>query len=145
MNVQAICNADMSLLNAVVRWPGSTHDSFICENCALKQRFADGDFGDAILLADSGYPLRPYLMVPMANLQSEAELRFNQAHSKTRVKVECAFGLLKSRFRSLDKSAGALQLAPERMINIIRACMILHNMAISRRIPLPGILRYHLS
>ena len=56
---------------------------------------------------------------------------------KTRVVVEQLFGILKSRFRCLHKSGGALQYAPEKVAKIAAACMLLHNRCRLRNIPDP--------
>ena len=59
INVQAICNAKLEFTNVVCKWPGSTHDSHIWNNCTLATEFGNGTFGDSwlILIGDSGYPL----------------------------------------------------------------------------------------
>ena len=46
--------------------------------------------------------------------------------------VECTFGLLKSRFRCLDKSGGTLLYSPNFVCQIIGACCMLHNFAMRR-------------
>ncbi|WAR22583.1 HARB1-like protein, partial [Mya arenaria] len=51
-----------------------------------------------MLLGDSGYPLRHYLMTPVLQLQGRQQTAYNVAHARGRVVVEQAFGLLKSRF-----------------------------------------------
>ena len=42
INVQLICDAHMAILNAVARWPGSTHDSFVVPNCSVGNRLEAG-------------------------------------------------------------------------------------------------------
>ncbi|KAK3863791.1 hypothetical protein Pcinc_030470 [Petrolisthes cinctipes] len=120
-----------------IRYPGSTHDSFIWNNCALRAKFAEGDFLDCHLLGDSGYPLERYLLTPFANPMTRGEERFNRSHTKTRVLIEQTFGLLKSRFRCLHQSGGSLQYEPRKCGKIITACILLHNRCVRRRIPLP--------
>ena len=46
---------------------------------------------------------------------------------KTRLVVERAFGVLKMRFRCLDRTAGKMMFNPERACKVIMACIILHN------------------
>ena len=53
------------------------------------------------LLGDSGYPLKNWLITPLATPANPQELRFQKAHCKTRNTVERAFGVLKQRFRYL--------------------------------------------
>ena len=42
INVQAVCDADMRLLNVVAKWPGSSHDSFIWRSSGLHDMFERG-------------------------------------------------------------------------------------------------------
>ncbi|XP_041974078.1 putative nuclease HARBI1 [Aricia agestis] len=64
LNVQAVCDAKLRLMNVVARWRGSTHDSRIFSESHLKTRFDQGHFRGR-LLGDSGYPLLPYLFTPI--------------------------------------------------------------------------------
>ena len=57
INIQAICNANLIFRNAVAKWPGSHHDSFILEASTVHDRFESGEFGNCWLLDDSGYLL----------------------------------------------------------------------------------------
>lgn len=51
------------------------------------------------LLGDSGYPLKEWLLTPFLSPSNPQEEKYNEALSKTRIVVERAFGVLKSRFR----------------------------------------------
>lgn len=80
------------------------------------------------LVGDSAYPLSPWLQKPYPEgTRDPAEIRFNKELSAARVVVECAFGILKSRWRILD-------VIEERDIafvsKIIIACAVLHSFCI---------------
>ena len=72
-NVQAIGDAHFKIRNLVVRWPGNVHDSHIFDNSE------NGEI-NGLLLGDSGYALRQYLITPILQPQTRAERRFNNAH-----------------------------------------------------------------
>ena len=137
INAQAICNSHLVFTNAVVRWPGSTHDAFVWANCNMATRFEGGEFGESWLIGDSGYALRPWLLVPYLNVANRAQERYNTHHKSARNTIERAFGLLKMRFRCLHKSGGCLMFSPTRCARVIVACMCLHNICIQHRLPQP--------
>lgn len=59
INVQLICDADMIVMNGVVRWPGSVHDSRILRLSDIFDHFEqDPPILQGHLLGDSGYMLR---------------------------------------------------------------------------------------
>jgi hypothetical protein len=76
-------------------------------------------------------------MIPFLRTTSIGEEKYNKAHTKTRRIVENAFGVLKSRFRCLDRSGGEIQFTPKRCCNVIITCCVLHNIAIEKGLPLP--------
>ena len=88
-----------------------------------------------IVTGDSGYPLEPWLMTPLGTATSRAETAYNNAHSKTRTVVERCFGLMKSRFRCLDKTGGTLLYSAEKTCRLVTAVAVLHNYSIDHKIP----------
>ena len=124
-------------MNIVAKYPCSTHDAFVWRNSSVCQFMQNAQHHQAWLLADSGYPLCPFLMTPLASAQSAAEMTFNRRHSKTRNTIERAFGLLKMRFRCLHSTGGCLQSPPERCAQIVTACAVLHNMCTENSVPVP--------
>ena len=90
---------------------------------------------DGLLLGDSGYPCKPYLMTPYLNPGTNKQTDFNNAHTRTRVAIEQAFGVWKRRFHLLHSE---IRMRPEKVCMMIRACAVLHNIAILRKEPLYG-------
>ncbi|KAG0712129.1 putative nuclease HARBI1 [Chionoecetes opilio] len=74
---------------------------------------------------------------PVTHPTTVPEERYNRVHTTTRVTVEQTFGILKSRFRCLHKSGGALQYTPLKCCKIIVSCLLLHNRCVRRGIPEP--------
>ena len=75
INVQAVCGPNLEIQNIVARWPGTVHDARMFNNSRLCAQFERGDI-DGMLLSDSGYPCRQYLMTPLADPQTQPERRY---------------------------------------------------------------------
>ncbi len=97
INVQAVCNAKGKFLNLVADWPGSAHDSRILNESQLAQDFEAGNY-DGLLLGDSGYGCKMWLLTPLLAPNNAAEGRYNRKHKQTRVIIEQAFGRWKRPF-----------------------------------------------
>ena len=78
-------------------------------------------------------------MVPYMTPTSVRELSFNRRHSRARVVIERTFGVLKQRFRCLDRSGGVLQYSPQKVASFVVVCCVLHNIAKRERMVLPDI------
>ncbi|VDI29776.1 Hypothetical predicted protein [Mytilus galloprovincialis] len=128
INVQAIANSDLRFSNIVVRWPGSTHDSFMLTNSSVPG-YMD-QIPNSWLLGDSGYPLKKWLITPLLHTPNDQE---------TRNVIERSFGVLKSRFRCLHKTGGHLPYKPPKSVKIISSCFKLHNKCIDDGVPLLNI------
>ncbi|XP_037555700.2 putative nuclease HARBI1 [Dermacentor silvarum] len=133
LNSMFICDAGMRILAVDALRPGSDHDAHVWRTTWLRRRFQEGHIAKAgeHLLGDSGYPLEPWLLTPVPGHPPAhtAEGRYNTAHASMRSVVERCIGLLKSRFRCLQRYR-ALHYEPERAANIVAACAVLHNLCL---------------
>jgi hypothetical protein len=128
INVQLIAGPDLKIYNVFAEFPGSNHDSYIWRNSAVRNAFEEGGtFPEGWLVADSGYPQEPWIMTPVANATSPAEHLYNSVHISTRNPIERTNGVLKSRWRVLDRP---LAYEPGKVCQIIAACCVLHNICI---------------
>ncbi|XP_028419108.1 putative nuclease HARBI1 [Dendronephthya gigantea] len=129
INVQAICDDRGKFINLVARWPGSVHDSHIFRMSQIQQFIEQHhtSLEDGIILGDSGYALKPYLMTPYTDPTTAKERAFNRSLKKTRVLIEQVFGRWKRRFHLLHSE---IRMEPEKVCLLIGACAVLQNIAI---------------
>jgi len=116
----------MKITDIVARWPGSVHDATIFQHSRLHRRLEEGEFDSGILLGDSGYPIKKYLLTPLLNLITAAENLYNNAHIRTRNIVERVFGVWKRRFPVLSLG---IRVKIQTAQDIIVATAVLHNIA----------------
>nr|XP_022308063.1 putative nuclease HARBI1 [Crassostrea virginica] len=133
INIQVVADASLRFTNIVCKWPGSVHDAFIFANSALKDQMETRN--DGWLLGDSAYALKKYMMTSKSNPSDQGEENYNAAHSRTRVVVERALGVCKSRFRCIHKSGGMLLFSPQKSVQIITAVAKLHNLCMDLKVP----------
>ncbi|PSN52639.1 hypothetical protein C0J52_08813, partial [Blattella germanica] len=130
LNVQTIADADLRIRDIVVRWPGSVHDSTIFQRCEWRMLFEAGRVPRGILLGDSAYPLKEYLLTPLLNPVTQAERNYNRSHIMTRNTVERQYGIWKRRFPILKLG---IRSSLNTAMDIIVATAVLHNIAIDTR------------
>ncbi|CAH1263518.1 uncharacterized protein [Branchiostoma lanceolatum] len=122
-----------------VGMPGSVHDARVLRKSRIFRRAESGtllpqEFAQdingvavpAVLLGDAAYPHLPWLMKPYPDngALGRDRFKFNYRHSRARMTVECAFGLLKGRWRCLTKR---LDVSLDNVPTIVGACCVLHN------------------
>lgn len=125
-NVQAICDATCMFRDIVCRWPGASHDSHIFANSRVRARFERGDFGESVLVGDSGYGVKRYLITPLPDPQTRGEQLFNESQIRTRNCIERKFGQWKRRFPIL---AFGIRLKTEKVQGVVIATAVLENIA----------------
>lgn len=122
-----VCGPDLSFYYVSANWPGSVHDARVLRNSTLCRRMENGwrPFEDGIILGDSAYPLKPWLIPPLyRDPTNEAEVNFNRRHKSTRRIIENALGVLKEKFPCLNY----LRLNPVFAANVVKCCAVLHNL-----------------
>lgn len=133
-NIQAVCSANMKIINIVARWPGVSHDQTIFNNSQLKMRLERGEFANFIIVGDSGYRNTRYLATPCLNPDSDLKNLYNESQIRTRNVIERTFGVLKRRFPVLSTGM-RLKLSTIKLIII--ACAVLHNIAVDEKENVP--------
>lgn len=128
INLMVVCGPNLEFFYCNARWPGSVHDSRVLRCSSLAQQWENGwrPFPNAIILGDSGYGLRKWLITPNIPVQIErnpALMRFLVALKSTRCMVENSLGILKEKFPCLNY----VRLQPVFASNVIQSCVILHN------------------
>lgn len=112
---------------------GSVHDARVWRLSEIKQlitqdenKYFDNKYH---LVADSAYPLSNYMLTPFRDNGhlNDRQINFNTKHSKTRIVIERAFGMLKGRFRKLKY---IYMYNTEMIPLVILTSCILHNICI---------------
>ncbi|XP_071062736.1 putative nuclease HARBI1 [Pseudochaenichthys georgianus] len=129
--LQAVCDHQGRFIDTYVGWHGSVHDSRVLRHSPLYRQALYPPPGHFIL-ADGGYPCLQHplpLITPYKRpLQGVGPQRFNSHHSRARSIIERAFGVMKTRFRSIFLQA--LEVHHTFVPQIITACAVLHNICI---------------
>ncbi|XP_070387760.1 putative nuclease HARBI1 [Dermacentor albipictus] len=126
-----VCDGDMKILDIDPRFPGSCQDSFVWRHTPLRSRLETVLRPGEIVLGDSGYPLEPLILTPVPGIQATdtPEGRYKRAHTSMRNVVGRCIGLLKSRFRCLQRYPTLLH-SPEKAAVLVATCAALHNIAL---------------
>nr|XP_054919808.1 putative nuclease HARBI1 [Dermacentor andersoni] len=142
LNAMVVCDSDLRVLQVDPRFPGSCHDAHVWRYASLRRRIASGRIAvqdGEYLLGDSAYPLEPWLLTPAPGHPAPhtPEGRYNAAHTSARSAVERCIGVMKSRFRCLQRHR-ALHYGPKKAATIVAACAALHNLCIDEDVPHTG-------
>ncbi|KAH7965492.1 hypothetical protein HPB49_008478 [Dermacentor silvarum] len=138
LNVMVVCDASLKITALETSYPGSVHDSFVWKASSLYRECRSGSLldGGQYLLGDSAYPLQPWLVTPVpgSHISGSPAAAFNAAHSSLRSLVERCSGVLKMRFRCLQRHR-ALCYGSVFTSKIIAACAVLHNLCMRAGLP----------
>lgn len=133
MNVALCCGPNYEFYFVNASCPGSWHDARVLRTTTLWDAFdRDGrlPFDGAVILCDSAYPVRSWLIPSFRGEVNGAKLSFNRSHKKTRCIVERAIGILKERFYALKRGLRFHNI--ERVCVVIKALVAVHNMCVQQ-------------
>lgn len=128
-------------------YPGNSHDSIILQSTDLWARIQEGNclpkVGKQVgmqtipplVVADSAFPFTTWLMKPFTDaVLSEKQKYFNYRLSRARMVTESAYGQLKGRWRVLLRKCES---SSEKVRMNVLACMVLHNICLTRKDTIP--------
>lgn len=130
INIQIICDATFKFTHVFANYPATTPDSSILDNSAIPAVFQKDPSLEGWLLGDTAYPPKTWLLTPFIKTKTGRESLFNLKHSIIFSVMEKAVGMLKKRFKCLDKPGGTLQYSPQKAGTFFVACCVLHNFAL---------------
>lgn len=130
INVLAVAGPDLKFYYVNSNYTGRNHDAGVLRRTSLWNSFEEGfrPFPGAVILGDSAYPLREWLMTPFRGDPEGPRGRYNRAHMKTRNSVERSFGVLKQRFTALKSGLRVRDMVFTS--KLVVAAVILHNLCI---------------
>ncbi|XP_069063310.1 putative nuclease HARBI1 [Pleurodeles waltl] len=157
-NFQVVCLADIYITEVTAQFPASVDDAYILPTSSIPHLMAPLQRDHACLIVmyrvicvplysahstppsrftySFQYPNLLWLLTPLRHPSTAEENGFNEAHGRTQRIIKRTFGVLKTRFRCLHLTGGALLYRPVKVSHIIVACCMLHNLALRHHIPL---------
>lgn len=142
--LQGVADAEKKFITIEVGARGKQSDGGIFSSSTLFRSIEDATFNvppakelpntnikaPYVLIGDEAYPLKCYLMRPFPNRNLDPiKENFNKRLSSARKCIECAFGILRAKWRILGKD---IEVEPEKAIAIIKCACILHNVVRTR-------------
>lgn len=127
INCMVVCGPNLEFFYVSANWPGSVHDARVLRRSSLFRRMEEENiFPNGVILGDSAYPLKVWLMRPLNNdPTSEGERRYNSRLKSTRQTVERGLGVIKEKFPCLNH----LRVNPYFACQIVKCCATLCNIS----------------
>ncbi|KAJ8682647.1 hypothetical protein QAD02_018439 [Eretmocerus hayati] len=132
LQMQVVCDHKRRIRHFTAGQPGSVHDARAYKLSGVPE-ILSRKTTNGRLLGDKAYAYTRYLTTPYKDNGHllPHQIEFNKYFSKCRIDVEHTIGLLRQRFRILYH----MRLQPGlRRLKVIRACVVLHNMALMRQV-----------
>ena len=130
LNCQAVSDVRGRFLDISIGLPGASSDCIAFEGSDLYERLEGGILKNGLVLyGDNAYINTRYMATPFPNVSSGSKDDYNFFQSQLRIRVECAFGQLVSRWGIL-RSAMPLNITIVRTVAMVNCLARLHNFCI---------------
>ena len=135
MNLQAICDHELRFIDIDISHPASTSDYLaFCTSSILSNLEKDNFLKPGFCLyGDNAYVNTSFMASPFKGTSSGPKDAYNFFQSQIRINIECAFGVLVSRFGVLRKAL-PMNISIAKVSALIRCLCILHNFCINERL-----------
>ena len=130
LNMQAVCDAKLRFLHVSIENPGSASDFLSFATSSLHAKLNQKNFlvPGICLFGDNAYVNTSYMVTPYLNVSEGTKDNFNFFQSQLRINIECAFGMLVSRWRILKTPMSGIRLG--KVVSLTLAICRLHNFII---------------
>jgi hypothetical protein len=118
---------ELEFTSVDVSWPGAVHEPMMWRNSGTCRTIRENT-SHAILLADEGHGLTPWVTTPFRNPVTHKQQCYNNLHCREREIFERFFGQLKQWFPVFQNK---MRLVSEQVPSIICCCFILRKIQIA--------------
>ena len=134
-NLQGTCDVEGRFLDVTIHHPASTSDYLALITSPLYYKLEEPDFlaPGLCLFGDNAYVNSRYMATPFTMQSSGDSYNYNFFHSSLRIKIECAFGMIVSRWGIL-RSAMSATIGLKKTTALVICLCRLHNYCINSRI-----------
>jgi DDE superfamily endonuclease len=135
LNMQGTCDSECRFLDVCIKHPAATSDFLSFTTSSLYRKLEEKDFlaPGLCIFGDAAYPNSRYFISPYKSVSSGTKDDFNFYHSQLRIKIECAFGQLVSRWGILRRPLPC-KMGIMKATHLTKCLCRLHNYCINERI-----------
>ena len=135
VNLQGVCDVEGRFLDISIGHPGSTSDHLAFSTSRLFYKLEQKEFlaEGLCLLGDLAYVNTGYMATPYKSVRSGSKDNYDFFHSQLRIRIECAFGMLVSRWGLLQHPLSTSMSMNRSLLLVMTLCRR-HNFCINERL-----------
>ncbi|KAM8877977.1 putative nuclease HARBI1 [Synchiropus picturatus] len=136
---QLICDYDGNVLSVEHCCGGSAFEQDLWESSCKGKEMEGGVHGSYWVLGGSGYFQSKHVLTPVSEPKNEREVFFNRAHARIYNVMQATLSSMRRRFRCLLQLGFVHDSSLEKKFNVIKACVVLHNISKKFSVPPPAV------